>query len=149
MARNHRIPRRVAGVLAGGLLVAVLTACSNDAGGDAAAPTTTGGATVSETTGAVPTGTGTGTGASSTSGDTDATVDCAGNSCSVTISGDATANVLGTQISLGDVQNGRATLGVGDRQVSCAQGESVSAGPLTLECTTVTGDSVTLTARLG
>jgi hypothetical protein len=67
----------------------------------------------------------------------------------VTISGDASTSVLGTKISLGDVQDGQATLSVGDREVSCRQGESVSAGPLTLECTTVTQDSVTLTASLG
>jgi hypothetical protein len=32
--------------------------------------------------------------------------------------------------------------------VSCAEGESVSAGPLSLQCTTVTDDSVELTASL-
>jgi hypothetical protein len=33
--------------------------------------------------------------------------------------------------------------------VSCAQGEKVEAGPLTLECTEVTDDSVKLTASVG
>ena len=83
-------------------------------------------------------------------GDTDAGVDCAVNSCSLTLSGDgARADVLGTPVTLGTVQDGRATVRVGDREVSCSQGESVAAGPLTLECTTVTPDTVTLTASLG
>jgi hypothetical protein len=33
--------------------------------------------------------------------------------------------------------------------VSCAEGESVSAGPLSLTCTTVTEDSVEFTAKAG
>jgi hypothetical protein len=38
---------------------------------------------------------------------------------------------------------------VGDKTVSCAEGESVSAGPLSLTCTKVTKDSLTLTAKAG
>jgi hypothetical protein len=33
--------------------------------------------------------------------------------------------------------------------VSCAEGESVSAGPLTLKCSKVTDEGVELTASLG
>lgn len=77
-------------------------------------------------------------------------VDCSGTSCSVTLSSDAKqADVLGTTISFNGVQGGKATLRVGDHDVSCAQGDKVSAGPLALECTTVSDSSVTLTASLG
>ena len=38
---------------------------------------------------------------------------------------------------------------IGDRSVSCTQGQSVDAGPLTLSCSEVTADSVKLTAKLG
>jgi len=103
------IPARLAvTVVAGGLLLAPLTACNSD------------------------------------------TVSCSGSSCSVTLSGDgATAEVLNQKIAFGGVQDGRATVRVGGEEVSCAQGDKVGAGPLALECTEVTGDSVKLTASLG
>jgi hypothetical protein len=75
---------------------------------------------------------------------------CSGTSCSVTLSGDgAKADVLNTTVAFGGVEDGRATLRVGGKEVSCAQGESVDAGPLTLACTEVTDTSVKLTASLG
>jgi hypothetical protein len=75
---------------------------------------------------------------------------CSGSSCSVTLSGSGSeVDVLGTNLAFGGVEDGRATLSVGDSSVSCAQGETVSAGPLTLECTTVESDKVELTASLG
>jgi hypothetical protein len=75
---------------------------------------------------------------------------CAGTSCTVTLSGDgASAKVFNTTLAFGGVDNGRATLRVGDNEVSCAQGEKVDAGPLSLECTEVTDDSVELTASVG
>ncbi len=145
--------RRVApGLLAAGLLLVPLTGCTGTADTDATPEATA--------TGSAPAG-GTGTpaetsapedttGTGGADGDTDAGVDCAVNSCSLTLSGDgARADVLGTPVTLGTVQDGRATVRVGDREVSCSQGESVAAGPLTLECTTVTPDTVTLTASLG
>jgi hypothetical protein len=77
-------------------------------------------------------------------------VSCSGGSCSVTLKGDgASADILGNNLAFGGVENGRATLRVGDKEVSCAQGENVSAGPLSLECTEVNDDSVTLTAIVG
>jgi hypothetical protein len=77
-------------------------------------------------------------------------VSCSGTTCTATLSGDrASADVLGRNLAFGGVQNGRATLRVGDAEVSCAQGERVSAGPLALECTEVTGDSVKISASLG
>jgi len=76
-------------------------------------------------------------------------VSCSASSCTVTLSGDgAEAEVLGTTLSFAGVQDGRATLSVGGASVSCAEGESVSAGPLDLECSSVTDDSVELTASL-
>jgi hypothetical protein len=75
---------------------------------------------------------------------------CAGTSCSVTLTGDgAKADVFNTTLAFGGVDNGRATLRVGNDEVSCAQGEKVAAGPLDLECTEITDDSVKLTASIG
>ncbi len=77
-------------------------------------------------------------------------VSCSGSQCTATLSGDgAEAEILGTSLAFGGVQDGRATLSVGNASVSCAQGESVTAGPLALTCTTVTQDSVEVTASLG
>lgn len=75
---------------------------------------------------------------------------CSGTSCSVTLKGGgAKAQILGQQLAFGGVQDGRATLRAGGQSVSCAQGESVSAGPFSLTCTEVADDSVTLKASLG
>jgi hypothetical protein len=77
-------------------------------------------------------------------------VSCSASSCTVTLSGDgAEAEVLGTTIRFGGVQDGKASLGVGGANVSCAEGESVAAGPLQLTCSNVSEDSVELTASLG
>jgi spore coat protein U-like protein len=77
-------------------------------------------------------------------------VSCSTSSCTVTLSGDgAEADILGTTLSFGGVQDGRASLKVGDASVTCGEGETVTAGPLQLECSSVTGDSVELTASLG
>ena len=76
-------------------------------------------------------------------------VSCSGSQCTATLTGDAAeAEILGTSLAFGGVQDGRATLSVGSASVSCAQGESVTAGPLSLTCTTVTEDSVEVTASL-
>lgn len=75
---------------------------------------------------------------------------CHTNSCTVTLSGDG-AEVdlpIGPTISLGSVENGRASISVGDASVSCTEGESVSAGRLSLECTKVSDDEVELSASL-
>ena len=77
-------------------------------------------------------------------------VSCSTSSCTATLSTDAaTAKVLGTTVKLSGVKDGRATLGVGDASVSCAEGESVSAGPLSVTCTSVTDEAVKFTASLG
>ena len=77
-------------------------------------------------------------------------VSCSASSCSVTLTGDgAEAEILGTTLTFGGTQDGRASLSVGGASVSCGQGESVTAGPLQLTCTSVSDDSVELTASLG
>ncbi len=156
--------RLCAGVFAGTLLLVPLAACGDttEAGDAAASPevTETEGAPTGETgdpTGTAapgdasdPTEPGGQPGATGTDTGTEASVDCEGNRCSITLSGDgAEADVLGTSVVLGGVENGRATVRVGNQDVSCGQGESVSAGPLTLACSTVTEDTVVMTASLG
>lgn len=70
-------------------------------------------------------------------------------SCTVTLSGEgAEADILGTTLSLGGVQDGRASLTVAGVNVSCGEGESVVAGPLQVSCSGVTEGSVELTATL-
>jgi hypothetical protein len=77
-------------------------------------------------------------------------VSCSTSSCTATLTGDgAEAEILGTKVSFAGTKDGRATLGVGGASVSCAEGESVSAGPLSLTCTSVTDDAVEITATLG
>ena len=77
-------------------------------------------------------------------------VSCTTSSCTATLSGDgAEAEIFGTTVTFGGVQDGRASLGAGGASVSCAQGESVGVGPLQIECTSVTEDAVEITASLG
>ena len=77
-------------------------------------------------------------------------VSCSTSSCSVTLTGDgAEAEILGTSLSFDGVQDGRASLTVAGNSVSCGEGESLTAGPLQLSCSSVTDDSVELTATLG
>jgi hypothetical protein len=76
-------------------------------------------------------------------------VSCTTSSCTATLSGDsAEAEILGTTVSFGGIQDGRASLEAAGASVSCAEGESVGAGPLRIECTGVTADAVTITASL-
>ena len=75
-------------------------------------------------------------------------VSCTGSKCSVKLAGDGSkAKVFGTAITFRGVQDGRATLRVGNRDVSCAPGQTVSSGGLRLKCTAVGDDSVEFTAR--
>lgn len=77
-------------------------------------------------------------------------VSCSPSSCTVTLEGtDAKVDVLGTSLTFSGVQDGRASLSVGSANVSCAEGETVSAGQLNLECSSVSEDRVELTASLG
>ena len=77
-------------------------------------------------------------------------VNCSSNTCSVTLSGDgAKAKVLGSTVAFAGTDNGQATVSVAGHDASCTQGQGVDAGPLHLECTKVTDDSVELSATLG
>jgi hypothetical protein len=76
-------------------------------------------------------------------------VSCSASSCSVTLSGEgAEADIFGTTLAFAGTENGRASLSVAGASISCGEGESVSAGPLSIECTSVTDDSVELTASV-
>ncbi|MBB3677862.1 hypothetical protein [Modestobacter versicolor] len=77
-------------------------------------------------------------------------VDCSGTSCTATLTGDdAKASILGNELAFAGTQDGKATLQLGDQSVSCAEGDSVSAGPLSITCTSVTDDGVEFTAEVG
>ncbi len=150
-----RIPivRLASGAAAAGLLLLPLSACSGESVPEV---TSTQDTSAAESSPGAAEDTGTTTPAPETTsadgpaGSAGHDVDCSGTSCQLTLDGAGTeVEVLGNTISLGEVRDGRATIGVGGREVSCSQGESVSAGPLTLECTTVNDDAVTLTASLG
>ncbi len=73
-------------------------------------------------------------------------VSCSGNSCEVTLAGNATVHVLDAMFSIQEIRAGRATLLVQERNVSGAPGQTVSAGSLTIRFTAVTEDSVSFTA---
>jgi hypothetical protein len=77
-------------------------------------------------------------------------VSCTTSQCTATLSGDgAEAEIFGTTVSFGGIQDGRASLSAGGASVSCTEGESVGVGPLQIECTSVTDDAVEITASLG
>jgi hypothetical protein len=77
-------------------------------------------------------------------------VSCSNGSCTASLSGEgAEAEILGTTLTFGGVQDGKASLSVGSASVSCGEGETVTAGPLELTCSGVTDDSVDLSASLG
>jgi hypothetical protein len=77
-------------------------------------------------------------------------VSCSGKQCSATLSGSgAEASFFGTDLAFAGTKDGTASISVGDTSYSCTQGESLTAGPLSLTCTTVTEDSLTITAALG
>jgi ferric-dicitrate binding protein FerR (iron transport regulator) len=139
--------RLASGLAALGVVLVPLSGCSGDTASDISGALESG---TSESSSAVGEDTAT-SAADPTSGTSPGTdVDCTGTSCELTLTGAGTeVEVLGATVSLGQVQDGRATISVGDRELSCAQGESVSAGPLTLECRTVSDQTVTLTASLG
>ncbi len=144
MTRSSRL---AGGVVAAGFLLLPLTGCSADAEDTTAADLTSaaqsaGDAAASATASA-------GAAASSAASEINERVECSGSSCSVTVSTGADVEVLGTQLSLESVEGDQATVSAGDRTVTCGEGETVSVGPLSLECSDITDDSVTMTASLG
>ena len=77
-------------------------------------------------------------------------VDCSGTSCTVTLSpGGEEVEVLGTRMAFEGVDGDEATVTIDGESATCAEGDSVEAGPLTLECTTVSEEELALTASLG
>jgi hypothetical protein len=77
-------------------------------------------------------------------------VTCTTSSCTVTLeTSDAQVELLGTTLAFDGTQDGRASLRVGSTDVSCTEGESVSAGSLDLECSSVGADRIEVTASLG
>jgi hypothetical protein len=77
-------------------------------------------------------------------------VSCSSGTCTVSLSGKGSeAEILGTTLTFGGVQDGKASLSVGGASVSCGEGETVTAGPLELKCSGVSDDSVDLSASLG
>jgi uncharacterized lipoprotein NlpE involved in copper resistance len=162
VSTSTRSRRLAPGLAVAGLLLIPLAGCSSndDASGSsvvssaASAASSAGGAATSaagSATSAAGSAAGSATSAAGSAGQSaDNAVDCSGSTCSVTLNGSGSqVDVLGTTLSLGSVQDGEATLGVAGKDVTCRSGDDVSAGPLTLTCTTVTEDRVTLSASLG
>ncbi|MCZ2836571.1 hypothetical protein [Modestobacter sp. VKM Ac-2985] len=157
MATSPTRTRRLAsGLAAAGLLLVPLSACSDEPVDDATSALDTAIETPAEEETSEPTMTedsATETDAMATETDAmamESGVECSGSSCVVTLSGDGTeVEVLGQTVTLGQVENGEATVGIAGQEVSCSEGETVSAGPLSLECTTVTPENVVMTATLG
>ncbi|MDP5184273.1 hypothetical protein QOZ88_16690 [Blastococcus sp. BMG 814] len=136
MATTHTRRLTRGALAAGAVLLCPLAGCSGTE------PNT--GTSVLEDTGAAAST------ASSAAGAVGEAVDCSGTSCSVTLGADSeSVEILGTTVSFGGVQDGEATFSVGNQEVSCTEGQTVGAGPLSMECTTVSADSVTFTASLG
>jgi hypothetical protein len=81
---------------------------------------------------------------------TSSATSCTGTTCAVTLNGTGSGvDVLGQHLAFAGTEGGRASISIGGRSVSCTEGQSVDAGPLTLTCSSITADSVRLTARLG
>lgn len=123
-----------------------LAGCSSSATTGGSGVTASAGASGGAATGSVGASvSGSASGSPSVSG-----VDCSGTSCTLTLThSNAQASVLGATVALSSLSNGQATVTVGGHSVSCTQGQTVSAGPLHLECSTVTADEVVLRASLG
>ena len=74
-------------------------------------------------------------------------VSCREDACTVTLAGAGSlARVFDTTIAFVAIRDRAATLRVADEEVVCREGAGVAAGPLRLECTGVTEDTVEFTA---
>src|ERR1700709_1710831 len=111
------------GGLAGGLPPGALAACTGGtevvgtaSASGAGSPSTSSSAGPSGSAGAPGGETGGSAPVSGADGSLNSTmVNCSGNSCAVTLQGNSTVTVLGTTLRLSGIQNGRATLAVGDQ----------------------------------
>ncbi|MGY2127595.1 hypothetical protein [Blastococcus sp. SYSU DS0617] len=149
-----RSSRLAGGALAAGLLLLPLTGCSEDAQDTTAAGVTSAAesaaaAATSAAESASEAAESASAAASSAASAVNERVDCSGDSCSVTVSTGSDVEVLGLQLSLQSVEGDQATVTAGDSTVTCGDGETVSVGPLSLQCSDITDDSVTLSASLG
>ena len=143
--------RRPALLLASGLFLAPLAACSGDAANtDSSGVTSASDAAESAAEAGESAAESAGEAAESAAESVNGEVDCSGTSCTVTLAPDAgEVEVLGTRLAYEGIEDGEATVAVGNDTATCAEGESVDTGPLTLECTTVSEEELTLTASLG
>jgi hypothetical protein len=142
MATTRR-SRLAAGAFAAGLILVPLAGCSADAEDTSASELTAAAESARSAAESA------GSAASSAASEASDRVDCSGDSCSVTVSTGSDVELLGTRLSLDSVADGQATLSVGDRTVTCGADEDVTVGPLSLACSDIGDDSVTLTASLG
>ena len=130
---------RAIGVLAGSLFVLPITGCTDATVNDDALPSVTASlpsdAPSTEDVGEAV--------------ESAVEADCSGTTCELTLAAGQEADVLGMTISFTSSEDGTATLQADGRSVTCTEGEDVSAGPLSLQCSAVSDDSVTLTASLG
>jgi len=78
-------------------------------------------------------------------------VSCDVHTCTLTLRTPDAPEVTAfdTTLTLDGVQDGVASLTVGDGKIECRADEGLKAGRLTLFCDDVTADSVTLTAEVG
>src|SRR4051794_4387551 len=117
---------------AGGNVSSSATGGNGGAGGNATATTVT--------------GTVIGGAAGSAGSSATSVASCSETSCSVTLAGNGSSvDVFGATISFRTIQDGQATLRVGDQDVSCRQGQMVSVGSLWIECAAVTDNRVEFT----
>lgn len=145
MIDSWRGPRRAVVALAAAVLLPVLAACTVNIGTTAASSTSSAAGSTARAPAPSQPG-GVTADQSAAPGQHSVTrVSCSGSSCTVTLAGSSRLTVLGTSFSLTGVQGGRATLDVGGQSLSCAQGETVSAGGVSVQCTAVTDDSVSFT----
>ena len=108
------------GVLAGGLVLVPLAGCSGDEVVSDSSVLGDAGSAASSASSA----------AESAAESVGEAVDCSGSTCSVTLDADSgEVELLGTTASFGGVQDGEATFSVAGQEVSCAEGDSVNAGP--------------------
>ena len=145
-----RICRGLPGAAVAVLAFGLVTGCTDGAGGEDAA---TGGipAPTSSSPDAPPgaTASAEATASAGAGGSTTVSlVSCLEDSCTVTLAGTGSlVQVFDTTIAFVAIRDGAATLRVEDQEVVCRQGDGVPAGPLQLECTGVTEDTVEFTAE--
>jgi hypothetical protein len=135
--------RRVAGLLGAVAVTVALAGCTGGSDTRSAMQSTEAGPAPSGSPGASATAAGRET---PTRG-----VTCDVHTCTVTLrtTDPRELEAFGATLRLDGIQDGAASLTVGDARVQCSQNQGVRAGARTLFCDEVTADSVTLTAEVG